>query len=70
MLAAADGTVTGIVPLGDGGFVYVTADPAFGRYSAGLVRVLDRRSDIADFRGQLGVLRFSTDGARVAFGLE
>jgi len=70
MLAAADGTVTGIIPLGDGGFVYVAADPAFGRYSAGLARVLDRRSDIADFRGQLGGLRFSADGAQVAFGLE
>ena len=65
MLAAADGTVTGIIPLGDGGFVYVAADPAFGRYSAGLARVLDRRSDIADFRGQLGGLRFSADGRRL-----
>jgi hypothetical protein len=70
LLAAADGTVTGIVPLADGGFVYVTADPAFGRYGAGLDRLLDRRSDIADFRGQLDRLRVSADGERVAFGLE
>ena len=70
MLGAADGTVTGLVPLPDGGFVYVTADPAFGRYAAGLDRVLDRRSSIADFRGQLDRLRLSADGGRVAFGLE
>ncbi len=70
MLGAADGTVTGLVPLPDGGFVYVTADPAFGRYAAGLDRVLDHRSSIADFRGQLDRLRLSADGGRVAFGLE
>jgi WD40 repeat protein len=69
-LAAADGTVTGLVPLPDGGFAYATADPAFGRYEAGGNRVLDRRSAIADFRGQLDRLRFSTDGGRVAFGLQ
>ncbi len=70
LLAAADGTVTGLVPLPDGGFVYITADPAFGRYAAGLDRVLDRRSAIADFRGQLDRLRLSADGERIAFGLE
>jgi hypothetical protein len=69
-LAAADGTVTGLAPLPDGGFVYVTADPAFGRYEAEGNRVLDRRSAIADFRGQLDRLRLSTDGERVAFGLQ
>jgi hypothetical protein len=69
-LAAADGTVTGLVPLPDGGFAYVTADPAFGRYEAGGGRMLDHRSAIADFRGQLDRLRFSSDGARVAFGLQ
>jgi WD40 repeat protein len=70
MLPAADGTVMGIVPLADGGFVYVTADPSIGRYDAQLKRVLQRQSDVADFRGQLDHLRISTDGARVAFGLE
>jgi WD40 repeat protein len=69
-LAAADGTVTGLAPLPDGGFVYVTADPALGRYEAEGNRVLDRRSAIADFRGQLDRLRLSTDGERVAFGLQ
>jgi WD40 repeat protein len=70
MLPAADGTVMGIVPLADGGLVYVTADPSIGRYDAQLRRVLQRQSDIADFRGQLDHLRISMDGARVAFGLE
>jgi WD40 repeat protein len=69
-IAAADGTVMGIVPLADGGFVYATADPTIGRYDAQLRRVLHRRSVIADFRGQLEHLRLSMDGARVAFGLE
>ena len=74
MLGAADGTVTGLVPLPDGGFVYVTADPAFGRYAGGAGgipdRVLDRRSPVADFRGQLDRVRLSADGERLAFGLE
>ena len=60
----------GLVPLADGGFVYVTADPTIGRYDGQLKRVLHRRSDIADFRGQIKHLRLSMDGARVAFGLE
>jgi WD40 repeat protein len=63
LLAAADGTVTGLLPLADGGFVYAAADPAFGRYSAALGRVFDRRSEIADFRGQLEKLRISADGS-------
>src|SRR5215471_16306727 len=33
-LAAADGTVMGLVPLPDGGFAYVAADPAIGVYGA------------------------------------
>ena len=70
MLSAADGTVMGIVPLAEGGFIYVTADPTVGRYDAELRRVLRRPSDIADFRGQIEHLRLSTDGSRVAFGLE
>jgi len=70
MLPAGDGTVMGIVPLADGGFVYVTADPSIGRYDAQLKRVRQRQSDIADFRGQLDHLRVSIDGSRVAFGLE
>ena len=69
-LLAADGTVMGMVPLGDGGFVYVTADPAFGRYDARLKRILYRQSEIADLRGQIDKLRLSSDGRRVAFGLE
>jgi hypothetical protein len=69
-LAAADGTVMGLVPLHDGGFIYVTADPAIGMYNAGLERVLDRRSNTADFRGQLDRFRLSTSGDRVAFGLQ
>jgi hypothetical protein len=69
-LAAADGTVMGLVPLPDGAFVYVAADPAIGAYGAGLERVLDRRSNTADFRGQLGRLRLSADGERIAFGLQ
>lgn len=70
LLAAADGTVSGILPVPDGGFVYVTADPSFGRYGAQMHRVLERRSDIVDFRGQLERLRVSADGERVAFGLQ
>jgi WD40 repeat protein len=69
-LAAANGTVMGIVPLPDGGFVYVTGDPTFGRYDARLKRILYRRSDIADLRGQFERLRLSADGAQIAFGLE
>ena len=69
-LAAADATVMGIVPLGDGGFVYVTGDPAIGRYDARQKRILYRRSDIADLRGQIERLRLSADGGHVAFGLE
>ena len=69
-LAAADGTVMGLVPLPDGGFAYVAADPAIGVYGAGLDRVLDRRSNTADFRGQLDRFRVSSDGGRVAFALQ
>ncbi len=69
-LAAADGTVMGIVALTDGGFVYVTADPAIGRYDARQSRILYREPDIADLRGQIEKLRLSSDGAHVAFGLE
>jgi WD40 repeat protein len=69
-LAAADETVMAIVPLVDGGFAYVTADPSFGRYDEQLSRVLNRPPDIADLRGQIENLRVSPDGARVSFGLE
>ena len=69
-LTAADGTVMGIVPLSDGGFVYVTADPAFGRYDARRKRILHLQSEIADLRGQTERLRLSMDGGHVAFGLE
>jgi hypothetical protein len=69
-LPAADETVMGIVPLADGGFAYVTADPSFGRYDAQLSRVLNRPPDITDLRGQIESLRVSADGAQVAFGLE
>jgi WD40 repeat protein len=69
-LAAADGTVMGIVAFSDGGFVYVTADPAIGRYDARQSRILSRKPDIADLRGQIEKLRLSSDGAHVAFGLE
>jgi hypothetical protein len=70
LLPAADGTVSGILPVPDGGFVYVTADPSFGRYTAQMHRILERRSDIVDFRGQLDRFRLSADGERVAFGLQ
>ena len=70
LLKAADGTVMSLAPLPDGGFAYVTADPSFGRYDPRLNRVVDRRSEIADFREQFDRLRFSADGARLAFGLE
>jgi WD40 repeat protein len=69
-LAAADGTVMGIVALGDGGFVYVTADPAIGRYDARQTRILHSEPSTADLRGQIEKLRLSSDGAHVAFGLE
>jgi WD40 repeat protein len=69
-LPAADGTVMALVPLPEGGFVYVAADPAIGVYGTSLDRVLDRRSNIADFRGQLDRLRLSADGERIAFGLQ
>ena len=58
---AADGTVMSLVPLPDGGFAYVAADPAIGAYSAGLERVLDRRSNTADFRASA-----STFGVRIS----
>jgi WD40 repeat protein len=67
---AADGTVMGIVPLRNGGFVYVTADPTIGRYDARGSRILYRGPDIADLRGQIERLRLSADGGRVGFGLE
>jgi WD40 repeat protein len=69
-LAAADGTVMGLVPLPAGGFVYIAADPAVGVYDAELNRVLDKRANTADFRGQLDRLRLSSDGQRVAFALQ
>ncbi len=69
-LVAADSTVTAIVPLRDGGFVYVAADPAFGRYDAHGKRTIDRRANIADLRSQEKFLRASADGSRVAFGFE
>ena len=70
ILPAADETVMGIVPLAEGGFAYVTADPSFGQYDAQLNRVLNRPPDVADLRGQIESFRVSEDGARVAFGLE
>src|ERR1700730_1130838 len=69
-LPAADGTVMGLVPLPQGGFVYVAADPTIGAYGAGVEQLFNRRSNTADFRGQLDRLRLSADGERVAFGLQ
>jgi hypothetical protein len=60
----------GLVPLPEGGFVYIAADPAIGVYDNGLDRVLDRRSNTADFRWQLDRLRLSADGERIAFALQ
>src|SRR5260370_16812270 len=51
---AADGTVMGLVPLPDGGFVYVAADPAIGVYGAGLGRGVDPAADTSGFRRRLG----------------
>jgi WD40 repeat protein len=70
-LPAADGTISSIVPLADGGFVYATADyPAFGNYDAQQRRVFERRADIPDYRDQEDKLRLSADANAIGFGLQ
>jgi hypothetical protein len=68
--AAADNTVMKLVPLADGGWVYATADPAFGRYNARGERILERRTAKPIFLDQRDVLRLSVDGLTVGFGFE
>lgn len=68
--AAARNTVMTIIPLADGGWVYTTADPSFGRYDAHGTRILERRTEKPIFLNQRDVLRLSEDGLTVGFGFE
>jgi WD40 repeat protein len=70
LLAAADNIVMNLVPLANGGFVYASADPAFGVYDRQLQRRIDRHSPIIDLRRQIETFRLAPDGTKVAFGLQ
>jgi hypothetical protein len=48
-LPAGHNTIMSIVPLAGGGFVYASADPAFGRYTAQHWRVIERWPEMLDF---------------------
>jgi WD40 repeat protein len=69
-LSAADNTIMSIIPLADGGFVYASADPAFGQYDARLQRQIERKPEQADFRNSGDKFALETDGSTVAFGLD
>lgn len=69
-LTAARDTVLSIIPLPDGGFVYASADPAFGRYDADQQRKIERLSEIGDFRKQQDKIRLSPDASVIGYGLE
>ena len=68
--AAAGNTVMTIIGLADGGWLYTTADPSFGRYDAHGTRILERRTRKPIFLDQRDILRLSADGLTVGFGYE
>jgi dipeptidyl aminopeptidase/acylaminoacyl peptidase len=68
--ATAGNTVMKLIPLADGGWVYATADPSFGRYDAHGKRILERRTAKPILLDQRGILRLSADGLTVGFGFD
>jgi hypothetical protein len=68
--AAARNTVMKLIPLADGGWVYATADPSFGRYNARGERVFERSTEKPIFLDQRAILRLSEDGLTVGFGFD
>jgi WD40 repeat protein len=67
---AASDRITHMLPLSDGGIVYSSADPAFGRIDGNVRRSLFVVAQKADYRaGQLSFLT-SSDGTGIQFGYE
>ena len=69
VLTARD-SVMSILALADGGFVYASADPAFGRYDPQQQRKVERLPDTPDVRNQRDKLRLSPDASVIGFGIE
>lgn len=69
-VAAANSTIMQILPTRDGGVVFGTGEPSFGRIDASGKRALFVTSAIADYRDMLENFLLSSDGTRVQFGYE
>ena len=67
-LAAAGDSISQILPMRDGGIVFSSAEPAFGRADASGKRTLFVTAAIADYRAMF--LLLSPDGKRFQFGYE
>ncbi|MEW6209640.1 MAG: hypothetical protein AB1631_14830 [Acidobacteriota bacterium] len=67
-IEAASNTILHILPTRDGGFVFGSFDPAFGRVDASGNRSLFVTAAIADYRGMLENFLISSDGTRIQFG--
>jgi WD40 repeat protein len=59
-------TILDIRPMRDGGIVFGTFDPAFGRFDANGRKILYRDAGLADFRNKSG-LQVSKEGGNVRF---
>ena len=67
---ASPDTVTHILPTRDGGVVFGSGDPAFGRIDASGNRTLFLTAAIADYRDNHEGFLLSNDGTRFQFGYE
>src|SRR5207248_10780355 len=69
-VVAARDILLSIIPLSDGGFVYASADPGFGRHDAQQQAKIERLPEIIDVRDQHDKVRLSPDASVIGFGLE
>ncbi|MBF0156373.1 MAG: WD40 repeat domain-containing protein [Magnetococcales bacterium] len=65
---APGGTITGILPLGDGSLVFASTGPSLGRLDAQGFTAFLKESPSANFAGLHGRLLASQDGTSVQFG--
>ena len=68
-IPAARDSIDEILPIGDGGAVFASADPSWGRIGGGR-KLLEVGSDVANFRGLFaGRFAVSDDGLTLEFGI-
>lgn len=67
---AASDRITHMLPLSDGGIVYSSADPAFGRIDGRIRRNLFFAAQKADYRAGQSSFLTSSDGTGIQFGYE